>query len=64
MSLTLNPDGTADITPGGDIRYRGTYKINGSTIKVKTEENSYSFEIISEIEIKSKEFGTLLRLKQ
>jgi hypothetical protein len=66
MQLTLKPDGTADIVPGGDISYRGTYKINGSTIKVKTPQNSgsYAFEILSETEIKNKEFGTLLKLKQ
>ncbi|MET3112560.1 putative lipoprotein [Pedobacter sp. CG_S7] len=64
--LTLNPDGSVDILPTGDISYRGTYKINGAKIKVKTEQNSgsYAFEIISETEIKEKEFGTLLRLKQ
>jgi len=65
-SLTLRPNGVADVLPGGDIVYRGTYKINGSKIKVKTEQNSgsYTFEIISETEIKEKEFGTLLKLKQ
>ena len=64
--LTLQPDGIADIIPSGDIVYRGTYKIIGSTIKVKTEQNSasYVFTIISEIEIKEKEYGTVLRLKQ
>lgn len=63
--LTLRPDGVADVLPGGDIVYRGTYKINGAVIKVKTEQNSgsYTFEIISETEIKEKESGTLLRLK-
>lgn len=63
--LTLQPDGVADVLPSGDIVYRGTYKINGSTIKVKTEQNSgeYTFEIISETEIKEKQFGTVLRLK-
>lgn len=65
MHLTLNPDGTADIVPGGDISYRGTYKINGVRIKVKTQQNSgsYTFEIISDEEIKSKEYGTVLKLK-
>ncbi|MGV8877922.1 MAG: hypothetical protein ACOH2A_02700 [Sphingobacteriaceae bacterium] len=65
MHLTLNPDDTADIVPGGDISYRGTYKINGASIKVKTQQNSgsYTFEIISEEEIKSKEYGTVLKLK-
>ncbi|MBC7913000.1 MAG: hypothetical protein H7Y07_02655 [Pyrinomonadaceae bacterium] len=64
--LTLQPDGIADILPSGDIVYRGTYKINGSTINVKTEQNSgsYVFEIISETEIKEKEYGVVLRLKQ
>ena len=64
-SLTLKPDGTADILPSGDIIYRGTYKINGSKIKVNTEQNSetYTFDIISEIEIKEKEFGAFLRLR-
>ena len=33
MHLILNPDGTADITPGGDISYRGSYKISGSMYK-------------------------------
>jgi hypothetical protein len=64
--LTLRPDGIADVAPGGDIVYRGTYKINGSKIKVKTEQNagSYTFEIISETEIREKEYGTLLRLNK
>jgi hypothetical protein len=64
-SLTLTPDGVADVTPGGDIYYRGTYKINGSKIKVKTPQNSgsYTFEIISENEIKEKEFGAILKLR-
>lgn len=65
-ALTLQPNGVADVLPGGDIVYRGTYKINGSKIKVKTPQNSgsYTFEIISETEIKEKDYGTLLRLKQ
>jgi hypothetical protein len=64
-ALTLQPDGVADVNPGGDVRYRGTYTINGSKIKVKTEQNagSYTFEIISESEIKETEFGAILRLK-
>lgn len=63
--LRLQPDGVADVIPGGDIIYRGTYKISGSKIKVKTEQNSgsYTFEIISETEIKEKESGILLRSK-
>jgi hypothetical protein len=63
--LTLKPDGVAEVLPGGDVYYRGTYKINGSKIKVKTEQNSgsYTFNIISETEIKEKEYGTSLILR-
>lgn len=63
-SLTLYPDGTADVVPGGDISYRGPYKINGSKIKIKTEQNSgsYTFEIISDTEIREKEYGIRLKL--
>ncbi|RYE18404.1 MAG: hypothetical protein EOP45_14195 [Sphingobacteriaceae bacterium] len=63
--LTLRPDGAADVLPGGDMVYSGTYKIAGSRIKVKTEQNSgsYTFEIISETEIKEIASGTLLRLQ-
>lgn len=64
--LTLSPNGIADILPSGDIRYRGTYKINGSKIKVKTPQDSrtYTFEILSETEIKEKKYGTVLKLRQ
>jgi hypothetical protein len=63
--VTLKPDGVAEVLPGGDVYYRATYKINGSKIKVKTEQNSgsYTFNIISEIEIKEKEYGTSLILR-
>ncbi|MET4080755.1 hypothetical protein ABIB40_000699 [Pedobacter sp. UYP30] len=66
FSLTLQPDGVADVNPGGDIVYRGTYKINGAKIKVKTPQNSasYTFTIISESEIKENQYGTILKLKQ
>lgn len=65
-SLTLKPDGTADILPGGDIYYRGTYKISGDNIKVKTEQGAgpFDFEIISETEIKEKQYGVRLALKK
>lgn len=64
--LSLRPDGTADIVPGGDIAYRGTYNINGASIKVKTEQNSqtYTFKIISNTEIKEAKYGTVLKLRQ
>jgi len=63
--LTLKPDGVADVNPGGDIVYRGTYKINGSKIKVKTpqDDRSYTFEIISETEIREKKTGVRLKLR-
>lgn len=64
-ALTLQTDGVAEVNPGGDIRYRGTYKINGDKIKVKTEQNSksYTFKIISETQIKETESSTLLNLR-
>ena len=64
-SLTLQPSGVADVNPGGDIRYGGTYKINGSKIKVKTEQNSgsFTFEIISESEIREESSGVTLGLR-
>lgn len=63
--LTLRPDGDADVNPGGDISYRGTYKINGAKIKVKTPQNSasYTFTIISGSEIKENQYGVILRLR-
>ena len=65
-ALTLQPDGVADVNPGGDILYGGTYKINGSKIKVKTPQNSgsYTFEIISESEIREKSSGVILGLRE
>ena len=64
-ALTLQPNGVAEVNPGGDIRYGGTYKINGSKIKVKTEQNSgsYTFEIISETEIREESSGVTLGLR-
>jgi hypothetical protein len=64
-ALTLQPDGVAEVNPGGDIRYSGTYKINGSKIKVKTAQNSgsYTFEIISETEIREESSGVSLGLR-
>lgn len=63
--LTLQPDGVADVNPGGDIVYRGTYKINGSRIKVETPQDagSYTFEIISETEIRERKSGVMLELR-
>ena len=60
--VTLRPDGVADILPGGDIVYRGTYKISGDKLKIKTTDGeTFEFKILSETEIKEKEYGTLLR---
>lgn len=62
--LTLNPNQTADILPGGDIIYRGTYTINGSKLKVKADQISeqFEFKIISKTEIKEKKYGVRLML--
>jgi hypothetical protein len=64
-ALTLKPDGVAEVNPGGDVIYVGTYKINGSKIKVNTKQNSgsYTFEIISESEIREQSSGVSLGLK-
>ena len=63
--LNLQPDGVADVNPGGDILYRGTYKITGSKINVKTPQNSgvYTFEIISESQIREKSTEAILGLR-
>lgn len=61
--VTLKPDGVADIIPSGDIIWRGTYEINGSSLTVKTDNQTYQFRIISETEIKEKNSGVVLRLK-
>ncbi|RZK21443.1 MAG: hypothetical protein EOO86_01015 [Pedobacter sp.] len=60
--LTLKPDGVADIAPGGDIYYRGTYKISGKSLTVTSDQNKFKFEILSETEIKEKQYGVVLRL--
>lgn len=65
-NLILKPDGVADIIPGGDIIYRGTYKIIGRTIKLDSPQDAktYTFKIISKKEIKESEFGVIMRLKE
>jgi hypothetical protein len=62
--VTLKPGGVADILPSGDIVYRGTYKISGANLKVKYDNNTDEFEILSETEIRHKEYGIILRLKK
>lgn len=64
FTLNLQPNGIADILPYGDIVWRGTYKISGSSLKVVADNQTYKFEIISETEIKLKESGLLLRLRE
>ncbi|MDN3588686.1 hypothetical protein QWY86_18535 [Pedobacter aquatilis] len=60
--LTLKPNGVADIIPGGDIYYRGNYKISGKNLTVTTDHTTFKFDILSETEIKEKQYGTILRL--
>ncbi len=50
--LTLYPGGRADILYGGDIVYRGTYKIKGSKLEVKEEGNVTKFKVISDTELR------------
>lgn len=62
--MTLQPDGVADLVPGGDIVYRGIYKINGTKITVTSTDNSgsYTFEIISDTQIREKKYSVILEL--
>jgi len=62
--LVLKPDGTADITPGGDIVYRGKHNIKGSLLKVKTDNTTYEFDILSATEIKDKKYGIILWIRE
>lgn len=63
MSLTLKPGGVADLNPGGDIVYRGTYDISGKkiTVKIPDLDTKFKFTIISEKELES-ESGEKLKL--
>jgi len=63
MSLTLKPNGTADINPGGDIVWSGTYNISGKKITVKVPDINikYNFTIVSNDEIHG-ENGQILKL--
>lgn len=61
--LTLKPDGEADLLPGGDIMFCGSYNIKGSEIKVRTEQSgNYTFKILNDSEIKENEFGIIMKL--
>lgn len=62
-TLTLMTGGKADILPGGDIVWRGTYQISGKTLTVKADHQTYKFDIISETELKLKGSDTILRLQ-
>ncbi len=61
--LTLTPEGIADIIPSGDIIYRGTYKVTGDKIKVKSDGGNFEFKIITETALKEAKNGTILKLK-
>jgi len=63
MHVTLKPGGVADINPGGDILYRGTYKIKGDQLKIKVSDfkDDFEFKILSETDIKEKNSGVVLR---
>ena len=65
MSLVLKPGGVADINPGGDIVYRGSYDISGKkiTVKIPDLEMKFRFTIITDQELEA-ESGEKLRLKQ
>lgn len=62
-SVRLKPNGTAEIAPGGDIVFSGRYTINGAYLKIKTEYQTFDFDILSETEIKERRYGVLLKLK-
>ncbi|MFD1257375.1 hypothetical protein ACFQ3S_11255 [Mucilaginibacter terrae] len=62
--LVLKPDGSADIAPGGDIVYRGKHDIKGSLLKVKTDNTTFEFDILSATEIKEKKYGVILWIRE
>lgn len=61
--LTLKPGGIADILPSGDIIYRGTYKISGNLLNVKSDQSTFKFKIVSETELVESNYGVILKLK-
>lgn len=62
--VTLNPDGSGNVVPGGDIVYPGRYEIKGSLLRVKSGNETFEFDILSDTEIKEKKYGALLQLQQ
>jgi hypothetical protein len=63
-AVTLKPDKTAEVIPGGDIVYGGNYEIKGSSLNIKTDQVNFDFDILSATEIKDKKYGVVLRLKE
>jgi hypothetical protein len=63
VMLVLKPDGIADINPGGDIIWNGTYKISGNKISVKATQidTKFNFTIISNEELRGSN-GEVLKL--
>ncbi len=51
--LKLEPNGIADLAPGGDVMLKGTYKVKGAKITVKDDQNIklYIFEVVANNEI-------------
>jgi len=62
-AVILRPDKTAEVIPGGDIVNVGKYEIKGSSLKIKTDQADFDFDILSATEIKDKKYGVMLRLK-
>lgn len=63
MHLSLKPNGVADINPGGDIMWRGTYTISGKkiTVTIPDLDKKFKFTILSETELES-ETGVRLKI--
>jgi hypothetical protein len=62
MYVALEPSGNASFALGGDAIQPATYKINGSTLKVYWNDETYKIKIISENELNYN--GKILRLKE
>ncbi|SFT75651.1 hypothetical protein SAMN04489724_2048 [Algoriphagus locisalis] len=61
-TLTLSPDGVADILPSGDIMYRTTFKVRGEKIIVaKADEviDQYVFRYVDNSTLKNERDGAL-----
>jgi hypothetical protein len=63
ISLTLKPNGTGYIAPGGDIMHEMTYDVSGKKITVKlSDKYKYRFDIISDQELHGPN-GEVLKLQ-